>query len=211
MFPSNCKAVLRALDGAIIEYGQVNVSLNEKYAEFSSQFVPLLNIDTEAKIVCLEDTTETHVITGKVYLSSKNLLRIVDIKCSLMPGAENALEIPTYLNAKIYKPIVKTGLFSKKKIIHKWDNCVVISLSLDKISIRASRIMCEYEDHLKMSLGLPVFSIDTQLELKLAQNGLMFGKNSRYTYSITKISDKAKAELAEFIKHGSLELIQYLQ
>lgn len=210
MFPSNCKAVLKTLDDNIVEYGQVNVSLKEKYAEFSSQFVPLLKIDTEARIICLEGNTSTHVITGRVFLSSKNLLRLVDIKCSLIPGAENVLETPTFLRAKIYKPIVKKGIFSKNKIVHKWDDCTVISISLHHLALRASRIMCEYEDQLKIKIGNPVFSKETEITLQLAQNGLMFGKNSKYIYKILKMKDKEQSELAEYIKLGSMEMIKYL-
>jgi len=211
MFPSNCKAVLKTMDDNIVEYGQVNISMKEKYAEFSSQFVPLLKIGTEAKIICLEGNTSTHIIVGRVFLSSKNLLRVVDIQCMLIPGAENVLETPTFLRAKIYKPIVKKGIFSKNKIAHKWDDCTIISVSMRKIVLRASRIMCEYEDTLKLKLGAPVFSKDTEINLQLAQNGLMFGKNSKYTYKILKMKEKEQHELAEYIKLGSMELIKYLR
>lgn len=210
MFPSNCKAVLKTMDENIVEYGQANISLKEKFVEFTSQFVPLLKIDTEAKIICLEGISSTHIITGRVYLSSKNLLRLVDIKCTLIPGAEKVLETPTFLRAKIYKPVVKKGVFSKSKIIHKWDDCTVISISLNQIAIRASRIMCEYEDQLKIKIGSPIFSKDTEINLQLAQNGLMFGKNSKYVYKITKMKESEQEELADFIKLGSLELIKYL-
>ncbi len=210
MFPSNCKAVLKTMDDNIIEYGQANISLKEKFAEFTSQFVPLLKVDTEAKIICLEGVASTHIITGKVFLSSKNLLRLVEIRCTLIPGAENVLETPTFLRAKIFKPVVKKGIFSKNKIVHKWDDCTVISVSLKQIAIRASRIMCEYEDQLKIRIGGPIFSKDTEINLQLAQNGLMFGKNSKYVYKIIRMREKEQEELADFIKLGSLELIKYL-
>lgn len=210
MFPSNCKAVLKTMDDNIIEYGQANISLKEKFVEFTSQFVPLLKVDTEAKIICLEGVSSTHIITGKVFLSSKNLLRLVGIRCTLIPGAENVLEIPTFLRAKIFKPVVKKGIFSKNKIVHKWDDCTVISVSLKQIAIRASRIMCEYEDQLKIRIGGPIFSKDTEINLQLAQNGLMFGKNSKYVYKIIRMREKEQEELADFIKLGSLELIKYI-
>lgn len=210
MFPSNCKAILKTSDDSIIEHGQVSVSLKEKFAEFSSQFVPLLKIETEAKIICLEGVTSTHIITGKVFLSSKNLLRLVDIKCTLIPGAETVLETPTFIRAKIYKPIVKKGIFSKKKIVHKWDECTIISVSLQQMTIRSSRIMCEYENQIKLKIGSPIFSKETEISLQLAQNGLMFGKNSKYIYRIIKLKEKEQSELADFIKLGSLELIKYL-
>lgn len=210
MFPSNCKAVLKTMDENIVEYGQANISLKEKFVEFTSQFVPLLKIDTEAKIICLEGISSTHIITGKVYLSSKNLLRLVEIKCTLIPGAERVLETPTFIRAKIYKPVVKKGMFSKSKIVHKWDDCTIISISLEKIAIRASRIMCEYEDQLKIKIGSPIFTKETEINLQLAQNGLMFGKNSKYIYKITKLKESEQEELADFIKLGSLELIKYL-
>ncbi len=210
MFPSNCKAVLKTLDDNIVEYGQANISLKEKYVEFSSQFVPLLKIDTEAKIICLEGNASTHIITGRVFLSSKNLLRLINVRCTLIPGAEKFLETPTFLRAKIYKPIVKKGIFSKNKIVHKWDDCTVISVSMTQIVLRASRIMCEYENQLKIKIGNPIFSKETEITLQLAQNGLMFGKNSKYIYKIVKMKEREQAELAEYIKLGSMELIKYL-
>lgn len=210
MFPSNCKAVLKTLDDNIVEYGQANISLKEKFVEFSSQFVPLLKVDTEAKIICLEGTASTHIITGTVFLSSKNLLRLINIKCTLIPGAERYLETPTFLRAKIYKPIVKKGIFSKNKVVHKWDECTIISLSMNHIVLRASRIMCEYEDQLKIKIGAPVFSKETEITLQLAKNGLMFGKNSKYIYNIVKMKEKEQSELAEYIKLGSMEMIKFL-
>lgn len=211
MFPSNCKAVLKTMDDNIVEYGQVSISLKEKYAEFSSPFVPLLKIDTEAKIICIEGNVSTHIITGRVFLSSKNLLRLVNITCMLIPGAENVLETPTFLRAKIYKPVIKKGIFTKNKISHKWDDCTVISLSMHYIVLRASRIMCEYEDQLKIKIGDPIFTKETEINLQLAQNGLMFGKNSKYVYRILKMKEKEQKELADYIKLGSMELIKYLR
>ena len=210
MFPSNCKAILKSMDENIVENGQVSVSLKERFAEFTSQFVPLLKINAAAKIICMEGIASTHIITGKVFLSSKNLLRLVDIKCTLIPGAENVLEIPTFIRAKIYKPIVKSGIFSKNKIVHKWDDCTIISTSLKQMVIRSSRIMCEYEDMLKIRVGSPVFSKECDINLQLAQNGLMFGKSTKYIYKISKLKEKEQAELSDFIKLGSLELIKYL-
>ncbi len=211
MFPANCRAVLKTMDDNIVEYGQANISIKEKFVEFSSPFVPLLKIDTEAKIICLEGNASTHVITGRVFLSSKNLLRLINIKCNLIPGAEKFLETPTFLRAKIYKPIVKKGIFSKSKVVHKWDDCTIISISLNQIVIRASRIMCEYENQLKIRISDPIFSKETELTLQLAQNGLMFGKNSKYIYKILKIKEKEQYELAEYIKLGSMEMIKYLR
>lgn len=211
MFPSNCKAVLKTLDNSIVEYGQVSVSLKEKFAEFTAQFVPLLNIGTQAKIICVEDNTSTHVISGEVYLSSKNLLRLVSIKCTLIPGAESVLETPTFLRAKIYKPVLKSAVFSKNKIVYKWDECTVTSISLKNVSFRSSRIMCEYENQIKLRIGAPIFSRETEISLQLASNGLMFGKNSKYNYRILKLKEKEQNELSEFIKLGSLEMIKYLQ
>lgn len=210
MFPSNCKAILKTLDDNIIEYGKVTVSLKEKFAEFSSPFVPLLKIGTEAKIICLEGTVSTHFIIGQVYLSSKNLLRLVSIKCTLIPGAEKILETPTFLRAKIYKPIMKSGIFSKNKIVYKWDECTITKVSINNISFRSSRIMCEYEEHIKLKIGNPVFSKDTEISLQIASNGLMFGKSSKYTYKIIKLKEREQKELADFIKLGNLEMIKYL-
>ena len=135
---------------------------------------------------------------------------MVEIKCTLIPGAENVLEIPTFIRAKIYKPIVKNGIFSKNKVTHKWDDCTIISASLKQMVIRSSRIMCEYEDMLKIRIGSPIFSKESDINLQLAQNGLMFGKSTKYVYRITRLKEKEQTELADFIKLGSLELIKYL-
>jgi len=203
MFPSNCKAILKTLDDNIIEYGQATVSLKDKFAEFSAQFVPLLKIATEGAV-------STHIITGKVYLSSKNLLRLVSIKCTLIPGAENVLETPTFIRAKIYKPILKSGIFNKNKIVYKWDECTVTSVSMKSVSFRSSRIMCEYEDQIKLKIGNPIFSKETELNLQILSNGLMFGKNSKYCYKILKIKEREQTELAEYIKLGCLEMLKYI-
>ena len=211
MFPAYCKAILKAMDGDIREKGQAKIFLKEQYVEFTSQFVPLLKMDSEAKIICLEGGASTHIITGIVYLSTQNFLRLINVKCKLLPGAENVLETPTYLKAEIFKPFIKKKFFKGNKIAHKWEECTVMSLSLDRISIRASRIMCEYENTIKLRMGTPVFAETTELTLTLSQNGLMFGKNSKYVYHISEIPEDKKEELADFVKLCSLELIKYLQ
>ncbi len=70
--------------------------------------------------------------------------------------------------------------------------------------------MCEYEDQIKLKIGAPVFSKDTEISLQLASNGLMFGKSSKYNYKILRLKEREQKELADFIKLGCLEMIKYI-
>jgi hypothetical protein len=72
-------------------------------------------------------------------------------------------------------------------------------------------MMCEYEEALRIRIGNPIFSKETEISLQLARNGLMFGKNSRYDYRIVRLKEKEQAELAEYIKLGCMEMIKYLR
>ncbi len=206
MFPESCKAILKTIDNNILEYGKASISIKDKSIDFTAQFVPLIKIGAQAKIICIENNVSTHVITGSVYLSSDKLLRLVNIRCVLISGAEKVLSAPVSVSAQIYMPELKNGIFSKK-IVHRWKECLITNISLDRITFRSAQIMCEYENDIKIKIGSPVFDKDTEISLRIAKQGLMFGKKSKYHYHILSLRNRESSQLEEFIWKCSLALV----
>lgn len=195
MFPKECKAILKTTDNSILEYGFASISLKNKYVEFTANFVPLLPIKTPVRIFCLESGQTTHIFSGNVYLSSKRLLRVVSIKCALMPGAEEVLSIETTLSAKFTARTIAGKFFP----IQKWTDCTINTLSLNNISFTAPQIDTEFSDLLIMRIKSPLFSKNTEISLRAGKRSLMFGKSSRYNCEIIHISGNGRKEILDFI------------
>ncbi len=64
-------AILKTLEGKILEYGMGSVSEEEQSLDFRGEFVPLFKMGTQLEIVRVQDKIETQRFIGEVYLSSQ--------------------------------------------------------------------------------------------------------------------------------------------
>ena len=101
MFPLKCKAILKTINNDILEIGHATYSSQNKSIDFIAPFVPILQMDTEVKVICSENDITTHIFTGKVYLSSEKLLRVVSLNCVFIKGAEKLLAAHSPFEAQV--------------------------------------------------------------------------------------------------------------
>ena len=83
-------AVLKTEEDKVLEYGTACASIREGSIDFKNEFVPLFKMGTHLKIVRVHDGVETHSFTGEVYLSAEKLLRLVQVRDEVLPGAATA-------------------------------------------------------------------------------------------------------------------------
>lgn len=83
-------ALLKSEEGEELARGEAMVLPEEQAVNFASDFVPLYPMGTPMEIVRLHKGREVHRFTGKVYLSDKELMRIVSVQDELLPGSEEA-------------------------------------------------------------------------------------------------------------------------
>ena len=107
MFPVKCKAILKLMNDEVLEIGFASYSAQDQYLDFTAQFVPILQINSEVKVICSENGVSTHIFTGNVYLSSSKLLRVVSLKCAFLHGAEKVLAAHIPFEAQVYVPAFK--------------------------------------------------------------------------------------------------------
>lgn len=90
------EALLKDLNGKLIEIGRGVYNAAGRSVDFESDFVPLFPMGEQLQVVRVHDHTEVHRFIGEVYLSSANKLRLVGVKEEMLPGA--ALVYLYYVN-----------------------------------------------------------------------------------------------------------------
>lgn len=206
MFPLKCKAILKTMNDDLLEIGFASYSAQEQHLDFTAQFVPILKINSEVKVVCSENGVTTHVFTGNVYLSSDKLLRVISLKCAFLRGAEKVLAAHIPFNAQIYLPAFKHTLFVNK-LIYKWQDCNIKAISMHGVAIECPEILSEYEDKITVRIAEPIFSKPTELHLHTGEKGLMFGNHTKYKYKFGKINKRSESELSSFIRNANMSLL----
>lgn len=116
------RARLKDDKGTFLEDGVACVNVENRSIEFKNDFVPLYPIGTPLQITRLYEQREIHIFTGKVYISDKNLLRLVSVNDTVVPGSEDVYACPvsigaslTLVSPKIEPPPRKFFLFRNNK------------------------------------------------------------------------------------------------
>ncbi|MCQ2464562.1 MAG: hypothetical protein MJ095_03160 [Oscillospiraceae bacterium] len=206
MFPAKCKAILKLMNNEVLEYGFASYSAQDQYLDFTAQFVPILQINSEVKVVCSENGVTTHVFTGSVYLSSSKLLRVIDLKCAFIHGAEKVLAAHVPFNAQVFVPAFRKN-FLMNKLIYRWENCSIKSISMNVAALECPDIIGEYDDKIIIKISDPIFSKPTEIHLHTGEKGLMFGNHTKYKYKIGKINKRCESELGAFIRKANMALL----
>ncbi len=205
MFPVKCKAILKTTDDEILEIGCASYSAENQSVDFTASFVPIMQMDTDVKVVCTENSKTTHVFFGKVYLSSQKLLRVVSLKCVFLKGAEKSIASNIPFEGQILLPVLRKKLFGK--VSYEWQLCTINAISVRGVALECQEIPEAYSEKIKIRIFEPVFSKPTELSLNTVQKGLMFGNHTKYKYKIGKLSNHTEAELCEYIKKSNLALL----
>ena len=99
MYPIYFTARLYSCDGILLEHGEACISKHECRVTFKNEFVPLIKLGTSARIVRVLGDTELECFEGTVYLSSRNLLQIIDVDAAVMNAARELFDINMYQTA----------------------------------------------------------------------------------------------------------------
>lgn len=207
MFSNNFKAILMSDNDVLMEYGFASISVKNKSIDFTNTFVPLIKIGATVKIICSKNGQNTHSFTGEVYLSSKKLLRIISVKCILLPDAEKILSVNSNINAEILLPTTKAKAFTTHSA-QKPINCLITSISTQKLTFNSSQLELDWETPLNITINEPIFKNSTSVNILANKNSLVFGDKARYECRIVAINDTAILELMTFIRITILDMLK---
>lgn len=202
MFPNKCKAILMTDTNSILEYGEAKISLKNKTVDFMNSFVPLLPMSTTVKIICCESETNTHLITGTVYLSATTLMRIDNISMQLLDGAEKVLSMDVSIPARILETSQKASFFSVRTT-KKWIDCTISAISAERVCFYTSWKKTAASNISKIQIHQPVFPGSTDINIKISGKPIIFGEKYKYTYDFTGLKEKERKSLLTFIRQYS--------
>lgn len=94
-------ALLESRANGIFEEGQAYIE-HDNSVTFTSDFVPLIKLDSRATIIRTLGDKQFERFTGRVYLSSRNLLRIVDVDHELIDEAMQIFDSNIICPAEFY-------------------------------------------------------------------------------------------------------------
>lgn len=102
MFPLYFPASLKTADNKLLEMGEAYVSDTEDAVYFTNDFVPLMKMGTEVCIVRTLGDREQERFVGHVYLSSRNLLQIVDVDNYIISEVRRLFTVNENLGVELY-------------------------------------------------------------------------------------------------------------
>lgn len=199
MFPEKCKALLKSADNTLIEKGYACLSVAEATVDFTGEFVPLHKIGTMMKIVCIEKGHPTHIVSGRVYLSSPERLRLTDISCRLLDGAERHLTASGIVLPARLRPLSKRGGILRSAV--KWYDCIVTELSLEGAKIHCAPLAVENCTEYALLLGRPVFMHEAEICLKRTSRSVSG------SYVFEGDSEDFEGELSVFIRTAAISVL----
>lgn len=196
MYPLYFRAILKTEDDKILEHGYATVSSTDGLIDFKNEFVPLMKIGSIVKIVRVLQDAEKDCFVGEVYLSSRNMLRIISTDCKALQEAQRILSDNTSLPVRLGICPAHPSFFSPnyKKLEHV--NATIYSLSTDTVKF----------------ISLPQFSIGQDLMLQLDEpvilrkvilkvmESIKYGEVvSSYLCKITSIPEDSRINLFQYI------------
>lgn len=182
-------AYLEDENNNLLEIGKACISIKDKSVDFVNEFVPLLEYKSHAKIIKLIDGEECHCFEGKVFLSSKTRLQLLEVNDSFITDKE--LHILQKVNIKAS---VKSSL--SKFTLNPPIDIDIFSISMDKVSFTV-----EKQNQLKHNLSLK--SNDTlklkNVSLNVYRQLEFSDKKTVYYATIEKINENDKEQLVEYL------------
>lgn len=153
MYPVYFSALLNAEDGRLLEIGEACISRIENKVTFKNEFVPLLKLDTVVEIVRVLGNRQLERFRGRVYLSSRSLLQIVEVDPAIVAQARQLFDINTYMPAYFSLAQGKTALVNPKKA--EVVSGTIRYLSMDTIKISVLPYVGEGQ-HMQVDCGAPL-------------------------------------------------------
>ncbi|MEG1686294.1 MAG: hypothetical protein RR185_04175 [Angelakisella sp.] len=116
MVPIYFSALLRTAEGRLMELGEACLSRRENKVTFRSEFVPLVKLGTTVEIVRVLGQKQLERFRGQVYLSSRNLLQIVEVDPQLIATVRALFDTNTCLPANFTVSPDKAPVFPPKHV-----------------------------------------------------------------------------------------------
>jgi len=204
-------AVLKDMDGKILARGTATVFAESRSIEFHSDFVPLYRMGIQLQIARIYDSKEIHLFTGNVFLSDKNLIRLISITDRLLPGSEyvyfSETKIPAILKLvqrrkEPPRPKKHFSLFHKheKEPAENPESNYAITVSAisgrqleftsNQIFGIGDRFLITLQMQAKELCGLPIY----------ISQAFAFGKGCMYRCTFEKMDETLQAGLDELVR-----------
>lgn len=95
------EAELYLEDGELLAEGTASIDFEEKCVNFSGDFVPLYELETKVYVMRKFKGKDVHKFSGEVYISDKQVMRIVSITDELLEGSEDCYSSNIEFNASL--------------------------------------------------------------------------------------------------------------
>jgi len=199
-------AVLRTPAGKTIEMGRGQYDSANSSVDFEGNFVPLFAMGTQLEIVRVHDGVQVHRFTGEVYLSSAQMLRLVNVQTEILPDA--ALVFLYYVNfdgtAKMLKKVQKRFLLRTRTV----EKSISFPVKVHALSVREIKFNTELSIELdpgqKLSLYLQGDLGITCIPAEVRQ-AIVFGQEANsYRCRILPLSPLEEKRLKTYVRGISL-------
>lgn len=225
--PDSFDAVLQDEHGNYLADGIATISIEDQTLTFQSDFVPLYPIGTAMQVVRFHQNQLIHRFHGSVFLSDKQLMRLVSVTDIVYPGAECC-----YWDCQDYKGTVTLEadpqaqekkllhLFRPKQNIQSSFSINISAISTEKVLFQVcmstptqeelpprpsddSNILANVGDWVHLHLSSPLPSISVKASV---QKLMLFGPHNRYLCSIEWENENHKETLQAFLWLKTKEL-----
>ncbi|MCH4239901.1 MAG: hypothetical protein LKF71_06520 [Oscillospiraceae bacterium] len=204
-------AVLKDMSGKQLAQGAATVYAENRSIDFTGDFVPMYRMGTQLQIARIFEGKEIHLFIGTVFISDKNLLRLVSITDRLLPGSEDVYfsetKIPAVLRlVQRHKELVPKkrhfSLFHHKEVpvpettpqIH---SITVSALSGRQLEFTVNQIF-DIGDQFVVTLQLADKELK-ELPLYISQ-AFAFGKGCMYRCTFDKMEADKRTELDTLVR-----------
>ncbi len=201
-------ALLKSENGHILAEGKGSVSIENRCVNFISDFVPLYPIGTPMQIVRVYEGSEIHRFRGKVYLSDKQLMRIVSVEDELLPGFEKAIHTKMDFEARL----IPLELPPAKVPFRFWGDQaktpIIKQIIVNKLTQTHVDFTGELQDPLKKGQRF-YLDLEPHLPLKGAvieiEKALLFGKQASYIGGFSDLNESNAQILRDFLAQYNQE------
>lgn len=218
-------SILKDLNYNPLATGTTIVNPRDHSLVFKSDFVPLYTIGTPLIVYRLHNNKEVHKFVGKVYISDKKLLKLIELEDILLPGSENCYSsninfqaVAKYCLRK--QNIISRFTFNNKNKSFNFLEIEIIKMDCTQLTFKSSKItfpskpnffpkknsICCWDirsgDRLEILLSSPLPTLNLSVEISQC---LFLGESPSYQCEIIGISNNDMATLKDFLWHYNLK------
>lgn len=198
MQPITCTALLKDTNGKLLEIGTVGLSDLPNTLDFQGPFVPLFKMGTKLVLIPVINQIELNSITGEVYLSTGNFLRLTAI-----PEADlTELRAAFYINIEL---AVELAHYQPSTLYYSYKRAEKIDVCIYHIDLSGLRFMTLHT----LSIGQKfMLNQETPISLKKVILQVIqiidFGEMAHsYQCRFLELGDEAGKNIQHYLDYGS--------